>query len=96
MSVAESAEEKTSRYTSAMAMAGIIKESVIAYEDDFSDMERDIERTHSVGAILDPTMYRDFLWDEGRQRNAKLVGCILRFVSDLRKQGVISAREDES
>lgn len=86
----ETNAQKTDRYTAAMASAGMVAGMVAAIEGDVADMLRDLDRTHSVGAILDPTMYRDFLYDQGKQRNAELLGAVAAFARDLRKRGVIS------
>jgi hypothetical protein len=90
MDTTETNAQKTDRFTSAMVSAGIIAGMVTAIEGDVRDMLRDVERTHSVGAILDPTMYRDFLYDGNKQRNVELLGAVAQFAADLRKRGVIA------
>lgn len=85
----ESQDDKRARFTQAMAGGLLIAKGVPTFESAWRDMATDLRRMDSVGAILDPTMYRDFLYDDHRQKNATLIGCLLRFAADLRKCGVI-------
>jgi hypothetical protein len=89
MDTTETTQQKTDRFTSAMVSAGIIAGMVAAIEPDVRDMLADVRTMHSAGAILDPTMYRDFLHDGNRQRNVELLGAVAAFAADLRKRGVI-------
>ena len=85
----ESQDEKRIRFTQAMSGALLMVKGIPTFEADWRDMADDLRRMDSVGAILDPTMYRDYLHDQNRQKNAALIGCLLRFAADLRKCDVI-------
>ncbi len=85
----ETVGEKTARFTHAVALAGILMNTAAAVEDDIADMRNDLGLMHAIGPIIEPTMYRDFLYSGTHQDNVKLIECVARFCIDLRKAGLI-------
>lgn len=51
---------------------------------DWQRCREEIERTHAVGHILDPTAYRDMLYSHYHETNTKIIEATADFLNRLR------------
>lgn len=95
--IAKYADKVTPEHRMAMEAVGFTRQVLSSQREYFQELVDAEHRIHSVGIVVDPTLYRDALYSDGLKQQIRMCKAALAFLNEIDAIAAeIQAKGDQS